>query len=324
MKTTNMLMIAAAALALGGFSAHATAQGKGQEKSRGKAATAQESKGQAQAKGAPQQAQPQAKGRGAESAPGRQAQPAAQGRATPPGQARADARASRAAGAPSRQRAVFTRPLTINDVPASVRPFLNSNRRPQVVAAGAVARAHNRGIDNELRIVPAGDGVTLANRRGTVLVALDDRGARELGAWNVNVFDAPPANTAPAFCRSGAGHPVWGRQWCVDKGFGLGTFQDVRWGRTTTVGDVIFGRSVQTGRLTTESLLGLLGATAFNRLALHAVTLGYTEPLIGTWAADPTEPNVLLVNAGPAPVAEFVDANRDGRPDFMLVALRPW
>ena len=26
----------------------------------------------------------------------------------------------------------------------------------------------------------------------------------------------------PAFCRSGAGHPVHGRQWCRDKGFGLG------------------------------------------------------------------------------------------------------
>jgi hypothetical protein len=27
----------------------------------------------------------------------------------------------------------------------------------------------------------------------------------------------------PAFCRSGAGHPVWGRDWCLEKGFGLGT-----------------------------------------------------------------------------------------------------
>ena len=26
----------------------------------------------------------------------------------------------------------------------------------------------------------------------------------------------------PAFCRSGAGHPVWGRRWCLEKGFGLG------------------------------------------------------------------------------------------------------
>jgi hypothetical protein len=26
----------------------------------------------------------------------------------------------------------------------------------------------------------------------------------------------------PAFCRSGEGHPVWGREWCLEKGFGLG------------------------------------------------------------------------------------------------------
>jgi hypothetical protein len=39
----------------------------------------------------------------------------------------------------------------------------------------------------------------------------------------------------PAFCRSGAGHPVHGRQWCRDKGFGLGG--DVLFGRTGRVDD---------------------------------------------------------------------------------------
>lgn len=27
----------------------------------------------------------------------------------------------------------------------------------------------------------------------------------------------------PAFCRSGAGHPVWGPEWCLEKGWGLGS-----------------------------------------------------------------------------------------------------
>jgi hypothetical protein len=27
----------------------------------------------------------------------------------------------------------------------------------------------------------------------------------------------------PAFCRSGEGHPVWGPEWCLEKGFGLGS-----------------------------------------------------------------------------------------------------
>lgn len=30
------------------------------------------------------------------------------------------------------------------------------------------------------------------------------------------------ADRGPPFCRNGQGHPVHGRQWCVDKGFGLG------------------------------------------------------------------------------------------------------
>lgn len=32
----------------------------------------------------------------------------------------------------------------------------------------------------------------------------------------------------PAFCRSGQGHPVHGRRWCIEKGFGLGPYRDSR------------------------------------------------------------------------------------------------
>ena len=36
-------------------------------------------------------------------------------------------------------------------------------------------------------------------------------------------FSVPgEASASPSFCRSGAGHPVHGRAWCIDKGFGLG------------------------------------------------------------------------------------------------------
>lgn len=31
----------------------------------------------------------------------------------------------------------------------------------------------------------------------------------------------------PKFCRTGAGHPVFGRRWCLEKGFGLGDRDDV-------------------------------------------------------------------------------------------------
>jgi hypothetical protein len=213
----------------------------------------------------------------------------------------------------------------VNDVPPAARQLAAANRRPHTIAAGAFARAHARGIDrNAIRIVPAADRVTLTNQRGNVLLVLDEERARDLGWWDVGVVEHRATSGAPSFCRSGAGHPVWGRQWCLQKGFGLGEFQDVRWGRTPTVGDIIFGRTLQPGRVGTDALVSLLGATAFNRLALHAVTMGFAEPLVGTWVADPAEPPVLLVHSGTAPVAEFVDVNRDGRADMMLVALRPW
>ncbi|MGQ0815961.1 MAG: hypothetical protein ACT4O1_16140 [Gemmatimonadota bacterium] len=76
--------------------------------------------------------------------------------------------------------------------------------------------------------------------------------------------------------------------------------------------------------LTRDVLLGLLGEIAFNRLALHAVTLGYADPLTGVWVTDNTGPRVLLLNSGDYPVAELVDANRDNRAEVLVVALRPW
>jgi hypothetical protein len=30
------------------------------------------------------------------------------------------------------------------------------------------------------------------------------------------------SDRGPSFCRSGAGHPVFGLRWCLDKGFGIG------------------------------------------------------------------------------------------------------
>jgi hypothetical protein len=31
------------------------------------------------------------------------------------------------------------------------------------------------------------------------------------------------SDRGPSFCRSGAGHPVFGLQWCLNKGYGIGT-----------------------------------------------------------------------------------------------------
>ena len=222
------------------------------------------------------------------------------------------------------ERSRFSRVVSLNGMPPWVRTFAASNRRNDVLLAGVVAQAFARGRGDELRIIPVGNQVRLANRKGDVLALLDDETARNLGSWRVGVLNQGVRAGAPSFCRSGAGHPVWGRQWCIDKGFGLGTFNNLWWGRTTDVSDISFGRGYLTNRLGEAALLSLLGTTAFNRLALHAVTLGLVEPLTGMWVAQPTGPRLLLVNSGPQPVAELVDVNRDNRADLMLVALRPW
>ena len=238
----------------------------------------------------------------------------------------ASARAGVAA-APNRGRAVsrFARDLHVSEVRPAVRTYVVSNRPSEFMTGGALAYALARGApDNAFLVAPAGNQVALRNRKGDVLVALDDDHARTLGAWQVAPLEDRVNSGAPSFCRSGAGHPVWGRQWCIDKGFGLGADRDVRWGTTRSVGDIIFGRRVGTGTVTRDVLLNLLGPVAFDRLALHAVTLGYTDPLTGTWRSDATGPEVLLVNLGSHPIAEFVDSNRDQRPDLMLVALRQW
>jgi hypothetical protein len=169
-----------------------------------------------------------------------------------------------------------------------------------------------------------GDRVRLSNRKGDQLLFIDDRSAENLGRWRVGVVDDNVREGAPSFCRTGAGHPVWGREWCIDKGFGLGSYEDYRWGRTTDIGDIIYSRRSTADRFVGTALESLLGSTAFNRLALHAITLGLVEPLVGTFIGEPTGPQFFSVNSGAYPVAELYDSNRDSRWDNLLVALRPW
>jgi hypothetical protein len=213
----------------------------------------------------------------------------------------------------------------MNEVRPSARRLIASNRAAEFVTGGAVAYAFARGApENAYLITPAGRDISVRNRRGDLLLAMDDDRARDLGVWQVSPLNDRVKEGSPSFCRSGQGHPVWGRQWCLDKGFGLGIQQDVHWGTTRDIGDIIFDRRPTSGILTRDGLLSLLGPVAFDRLALHALTLGYTDPLAGLWRSEASGPDVLFVNSGRSPIAELVDSNRDRRSDLMLVALRPW
>ena len=223
-----------------------------------------------------------------------------------------------------RRRHKFNRVVLVEDIRPSLRTFLVNDRPTERVLVGAVSRAQLRGIgDNALIIRPVNDRVRLLNPSGVVLVDLDEDRARRMGRWDVVALDDRVKEGAPSFCRSGEGHPVFGRDWCIEKGFGLGRSNNLRWGRSD-IDDVIFTRRVATSRLAADGLLGLLGSSAFDRLALHAVTLGLLEPLTGMWVDDPSGPRVLLVNSGTAPIAEIVDRNRDDRPEVLFVTRRDW
>jgi hypothetical protein len=124
---------------------------------------------------------------------------------------------------------------------------------------------------------------------------------------------------APAFCRSGEGHPVWGRQWCLDMGFGLGHEYGL-WG-TARMDGIVFRepRFDTRDRLTERVLSDVLGGVVFGRLETRRSALGVTDPLVGYWAPRETSGAVLFVNAGTVPIAEFVDRTGDGRVDLVVL-----
>ena len=200
--------------------------------------------------------------------------------------------------------------------------FAASNKHGQRLAGRAISRASKRGVsDDEFIITPAGNRVHILNRSGVLLLDLDDD--RDVGVWKVVTAKETEKKGAPSFCRSGSGHPVWGRQWCIDKGFGLGDDQGIRWARAVNLDNVVFRSQPTTSILGRDVLLDVLGDVVFNRLATHAITLGLAEPLAGRWIGEPVGPRVLLLSSGDRPVAEIVDVNRDNRAEMLVVALRP-
>lgn len=218
----------------------------------------------------------------------------------------------------------FERDISVHDLKPKFKNFALSKRMPERIAVGAIARGLARGMgDDDIIITPSSQRVRLLNRSGVLLVDLDEARARNLGGWRVWPDERAVRGDGPAFCRSGKGHPVWGRQWCIDKGFGLGSFNGMRWGVARGINDIDF-RRVDAGTLTRAVLIDVLGDVVFDRLGLHAITLGATDPLTGVWLGEPSGSRVLYVTAGDTPIAEIVDTNRDNRAEFLLVSLRPW
>ena len=143
------------------------------------------------------------------------------------------------------------------------------------------------------------------------------------------------ARGGPPFCRNGQGHPVHGRRWCRDKGFGDGDRardreryprRDDRWGERGGWGDVILDGPRRTDRrqrtVDEGGLIDVLGDVVFRRLERERRRVGGTERLEGRWLRLENGGRVLQVRSGRTPVAELTDVDGDLRADVVLVPRR--
>jgi len=121
----------------------------------------------------------------------------------------------------------------------------------------------------------------------------------------------------PAFCASGAGHPVYGRAWCVNKGFAIGRSD---WRRVDYGRFELKGRHHSNERIDRSGLVLVLGAGVFGRFEAHRSQLGIGAELSGRWLVPDDGPAVLQVYAGDVAMGEIVDDNRDGKVDSVLLA----
>ena len=193
-------------------------------------------------------------------------------------------------------------------LPATGDPGLICTMAPDLPACrgGETARDSERFPRGETRDRDGRDGRDTRDTRDT-----------RAGEWERDGREARGRQGAgPPFCRNGQGHPVHGRQWCRDKGFGdqrasRGAWEDVRWE------DVVFGPQPRTrDRLDRGGLADVLGDVVLGRLDARGRQLG-SGALNGRFVEGRTR--ILQVRAGEVPVAELMDANGDGRVDRILV-----
>lgn len=120
----------------------------------------------------------------------------------------------------------------------------------------------------------------------------------------------------PAFCRTGAGHPVHGWQWCVDRSYKMG------WSSAALSGATFRGegKARRGEELDSGSIADILGRETAKQIEGVARDLGLDGVINGRWAdTDDGGALVLQLRAGSAPLAELTDSNGDGTVDAALV-----
>ena len=189
-------------------------------------------------------------------------------------------------------------------VPDQAAAQLNGRERAQAAKRGETAKK------------------TEARRPGVIVGTNDRRDDRNdnndrYGDRNQRNKDKNKNGKGPKFCQNGEGHPVYGRDWCRQKGYdtGYGAFSRVDWG------DVVLRRprnGVQQRDLSRSALQSILGGSVLGRFDRQRANLRYSQPLTGRWIESDAG-YVLRLNSGSQPVAQVVDRNRDGRADMVLL-----
>lgn len=189
----------------------------------------------------------------------------------------------------------------------------------------------NERIDREERADRRGRG----SRRGGSAKRRSERAGGSQGGPNGKRQSGPP------FCHSGSGHPVFGMEWCRERGFAPQAGSDRRyeqnrrfrrWNRQyeersrrqerrREPGDITFEGLSQRrdARLSEGKLEDVLGPRVFGRFERQARRFGSDSDLSGRWVGDRDE-QVLRVQVGPRLFAELIDGNRDGRVDRAVLA----
>ena len=144
---------------------------------------------------------------------------------------------------------------------------------------------------------------------------VDERDVRRDDRTWGDIYGNTKSNgNGPKFCRSGQGHPVHGREWCRDKGWGLGSDRNV-------FGDIIFGqprdRRYDDRTLGRGTLGDILGSVILGRFESFGRNYG-SGALTGQWVND-YGMRTLQLNVGGLPIARLVDSNRDGRVDDVVL-----
>jgi hypothetical protein len=122
---------------------------------------------------------------------------------------------------------------------------------------------------------------------------------------------------APIFCQNGSGHPTFGRDWCFERGYRLGS----AW-RRERIRDAAIKRISRATPVERAQLVEMLGTDLIERIEDGRTELQLEGPLSANWVDSPAGGLVLRIQAGDQPIAELADRNRDGKIDSLWRRVR--